>query len=306
MLKTLLYIIFILSTSLSAADSLDIRLNADFNGDNNKDIFLSKNNEFNILLMDGINTQYQGSPAFILEPELSLKAAFALNSSAQAKADKALQKALSLWSPRFITDLNNDHNDDIIFVHKNTQQISIQLMDGVSILDTNKPSFNLEPSLSQAISDAPTESAKLKLEKNLAKALSSWILTHVADFNGDGNHDLLFTHKKTFRNRIQLMDGYQVLSGDEPLFELELDLRNSVANASDPKTLSKAQKTLDKALSYWRLRYVVDLNNDNNTDLIFVHTKSRAVSIQFMDGLNVLSSQSDEFKLALEPEVFGI
>ena len=240
MLKTLLFITFILSTTLSAADSVKIILHADFNADNNKDIFLAKNNEFNMLLMDGVNSQQQGSPAFILEPELSLKAAFALNASTQAKADKALQKALSFWEAKFITDLNNDNNDDIIFVHNKTQQVSTQLMDGLSILDTNKPDFNLEPILDQAIAEATDDKTKLKLEKALTKALSYWVLTHVADFNGDGNSDLLFTHKKSFRNRIQLMDGDQVIVDgvgfDSPAEAAGLDFDQIIQEVSVPRS----------------------------------------------------------------------
>ena len=236
-----------------------------------------------------------------LEPNLVEIVNTSVDPKTLSSAKKNLAKALSNWDLTHIFDANGDNNIDLIFTHRTSKKLCFQLLNGGLIQSAGYPTFVLEPELVEALNSAIDPKIISSLNKSLQKALLLWELKDIADFNGDSKDDLLFIHKKTKQINLQLTNGLNIIDHGTPDFVLEPTLVNAVLNASDEKAKKKAQSVLNKALTYWELITIADFNGDNQADIIFKHSKTHAMTIHFMNSIDILTHKT--LDLALEPKL---
>lgn len=93
------------------------------------------------------------------------------------------------WRLTHSADLNGDGQDDFIWEDVQHGRMAVWIMNG--------PGF------------------QNVLESKLMLELRGWNVTHVADFNGDGNQDLIYRNPSTGQTVIWLMDGTRVLDSTE-------------------------------------------------------------------------------------------
>jgi hypothetical protein len=85
---------------------------------------------------------------------------------------------------------------------------------------------------------------------------TDWSLCGAADFNGDGQLDLVWRNFKTAENRIWLMNGAQIIS----------------------------TVTLDPVNGEWQIVGIGDLNGDQKPDLLWADFWRGRIEAWIMDG----------------------
>jgi hypothetical protein len=147
-------------------------------------------------------------------------------------------------------DFNGDGNPDLVWRNKETGRTTIWFMEGAT---WNGGYANIEPTLTD----------------------KSWSLVGIADFNGDGNPDLLWRNSGTGITTIWYMNGATWNGG----------YANIEPTLADNK---------------WTIVGLADFNGDGNIDLLWRHFESGRTTIWYMTGPTWNGNYAD-----VEPTVVG-
>jgi hypothetical protein len=140
------------------------------------------------------------------------------------------------WMVAATGDFNGDGHIDVLWRHLGDGTNLLLLMDETTTL----PGSGLLPTLTNR----------------------RWTVAGTADFNGDGNTDLLWRHTAKGKNSLWLLDGTTVLPGSGPLPTL---------------------KDLD-----WMVAGTGDFDGDGNGDVLWRHLGDGRNSMWLLDGTTIL------------------
>jgi hypothetical protein len=140
-----------------------------------------------------------------------------------------------------------------------------------------------------------------------------WTVAGTADFNGDGNTDLLWRHTGKGKNSLWLMDGTTVLPGSGPLPTLkDLDWivagtgdfdgdgngdvlwrhlgdgRNSMWLLDGTTILAGTGPVPTLANRHWSVAATGDFDDDGRSDILWRHQGNGRNSMWLMDGTTIL------------------
>jgi hypothetical protein len=149
-------------------------------------------------------------------------------------------RLLENWQVSGLADINRDGHNDVIWRHPQSGDLYVWFMNGTT----------------------PTTGAPITPGRFTD---TDWQLRGLADFNGDGNVDLLWHHQKTGDVYVWLMNGTTAVSG-------------AYAN---PARFTNTN---------WKIVRVSDLNNDGKPDLLWQHPWSGALYAWYMNGTAVAAS----------------
>jgi hypothetical protein len=144
------------------------------------------------------------------------------------------------WQVRGLADMDRDGHDDVIWHHPQSGDLYVWFMNGT----------------------AATAGAALSPGRF---ANTRWQLRGLADFNGDGQIDLLWHDQTTGDLSVWLMNG-------------------TAAIGTSPTTPSRFADTR------WRLARVMDFNNDGKPDLLWQHQTTGDLYVWTMNGLTMASA----------------
>jgi len=157
--------------------------------------------------------------------------------------------SVASWVWWGMTDLNGDGKSDIILRNKNDNRLITLLMDGTDITSIQTLQLN-------GVDYKPS--------------VKSWAWWSYADFDGDGNSDLILRNVYDNRLYIFLMDGHMVSS-----------YQILKVNGADYKPSTAS----------WAWFRVIDLNGDGKSDIILRNKKDNRLITFLMDGQSVSSVQ---------------
>jgi trimeric autotransporter adhesin len=140
------------------------------------------------------------------------------------------------WSLVGIADFNGDGNPDLLWRNSDTGITTIWYMDGAT---WNGGYANIEPTIAD----------------------TKWSIVGLADFNGDGNIDLLWRNAESGRTTIWYMTGPK-WNGDYA------DVRPTVVGSN------------------WSIVGIADFNGDSNPDLLWRNSSDGTAIIWYMTGPN--------------------
>jgi hypothetical protein len=144
------------------------------------------------------------------------------------------------WRVRGLADFNKDGRDDVIWHHSQTGDLYAWFMNGTT----------------------PVSGAALSPSRF---ADNQWQLRGVADFNGDGQADLVWHHQTTGDIYVWFMNGTSAVG----------------ASYTNPSRFADTR---------WELVRVADFNNDGKPDLLWHRQKGGDLYIWYMNGLNATSA----------------
>lgn len=192
------------------------------------------------------------------------------------------------WQVRGFADFNRDGKNDLLWHHQGTGALYAWLMNGLNrIAGTYLPG------------DPVTD--------------TQWQVVAVADFNGDGNMDLLWQHMTSGYLYVWIMDGLVHVTGQFLTPDHVGDTGWQVRGAGDfngdgkPDILWQHMTSGDlycwtmdgltqKAAAYlnpsrvgdngWQIRAIGDFNGDGKPDILWHHKGTGHLYVWIMDGLN--------------------
>ncbi len=237
---------------------------ADFNGDGQPDLLWQHRTtgQLAVWYMDGVTRV--GGAALVPSPIADLN-----------------------WQVVGVADFNGDGQPDLLWRHQTTGQLAVWYMDGV----TRVGGAALVPS---PIADL------------------NWQVAGVADFNGDGQPDLLWRHQTTGQLAVWYMDGVTRVGGAALVPSPIADLNWQVVGVADfngdgqPDLLWRHQTTGQLAVWYmdgvtrvggaalvpspiadlnWQVAGVADFNGDGQPDLLWRHQTTGQLAVWYMDGV---------------------
>ena len=141
------------------------------------------------------------------------------------------------WQIRAIADLDGDGKADILWHHQETGDLYVWLMDGTVVTGGSY----LTP---RSFAD------------------TRWQIRGVADFNSDGQPDILWRQQQTGELYVWLMSGLTVTGG------------SYLTPPSLPDPL-------------WQIRSVTDLNRDGKADVLWHHQGTGDLYVWYLDGTMV-------------------
>jgi FG-GAP-like repeat len=144
------------------------------------------------------------------------------------------------WVIAGVADFNGDGKADILWRDNNTGAVVIWMLDFGG--------GTLQVSQSGTLGAVP----------------GNWVITGTGDFNGDGNHDILWCDRNTGTVAVWLLKGLQLLQSGN----------------------------LGAVLSNWAVAQTGDFNGDGRGDILWRDAKTGAVAIWFMNGSQVTQSAS--------------
>jgi hypothetical protein len=144
------------------------------------------------------------------------------------------------WRVAAVADFNRDGKPDILFQNTASGQLVVWLMNGMQVVSNS----NFLPTVSS----------------------TNWRIVGAADFNGDGNTDILFENTAGGQMVVWLMNGLSVVS-----------------NSNFLPTVSSTQ---------WLAVAVADLNGDGSPDIVFRHQSLGMNVVWLMNHLTVASNSN--------------
>jgi hypothetical protein len=144
-----------------------------------------------------------------------------------------------LWLIRGVADFNRDGKADILWQHQRSGALYVWLMDGTTAVSGTylTPNSNVD---------------------------AGWQIDGLADFNGDGEADILWRHKRTGDLHVWFMKG------------------TKAAGASDLVPARVADRR-------WRIARVADLNEDGKTDILWRNQQTGDLVVWYMNGIAMTS-----------------
>jgi hypothetical protein len=213
------------------------------------------------------------------------------------------------WQVRGVADFDGDGHSDILWQHVQTGDLHVWLMNQTSLVDDVEltprrlgrgwqiggvADFNGDGKadilwhdqekgvLYVWLMDGATVLTGVYLTPN-SNADTGWQISGLADFNGDGQADILWRHSRTGALHVWFMKGTKV-AGEGDLVP---------ARIADWR---------------WRIARVADLNEDGKTDILWHNRNTGELLVWYMDGVTMTSfapldpSQFTETDWTVAPE----
>jgi hypothetical protein len=189
------------------------------------------------------------------------------------------------WKIVATGDFNRDGHSDLVWWHSTDGQIKVWYMNGAS--RTSEVFFGSSP-----VSD------------------TNWRIVGVADFNKDGNLDLVWQHATTYQIAIWYMNGLNLLSstitspstasgwwivgiGDfnwdgHPDFLFQNQTLGDLAiwYMNDYSLISSTLTTPSNPGTGWQAIDAANMNGDSSPDILFQHTDS-SIAVWYMNGASM-------------------
>jgi glucose/arabinose dehydrogenase len=146
------------------------------------------------------------------------------------------------WAIRAIADMNGDGKPDLIWQHQTDGWLVVWMMNGTTYVEGRYLSPN-------RVAD------------------TNWCITAAADFNGDGDNDLLWQHARTGLMTVWLMNGTTFVGQG-------LISPNIVPDTN------------------WEIKVVLDVDGNGTPDFIWHHQTTGSLVVWFMNGTTLLSTRS--------------
>jgi hypothetical protein len=144
-----------------------------------------------------------------------------------------------VWQIRGLADFNGDGKADILWHHQRSGTLYVWLMNGTTAVSGTYLTPNSSPD-------------------------TGWQINGLADFNGDGNADILWRHKRTGDLYVWYMKGTQAVGASY---------------------LTPARFT-DRR---WRLARLADLNEDGKIDILWHNQRNGQLLVWYMNGTTMVS-----------------
>ncbi len=191
------------------------------------------------------------------------------------------------WKIEAVADFNKDRKADILLRNASTGELSLWLMDGITV--TSKTSLAVVDPNSKIIEVADfdgdgeadilwrnavtgevfiwlMDGTTIKNKGSLGVVGDlNWQIQAVADFNGDGKADILWRHAFSGEVFVWLINGTAVAS------------QNSLGVVGDLN---------------WQIQTVADFNGDGKADILWRHAFSGEVFVWLINGTAVASQNS--------------
>jgi Bacterial pre-peptidase C-terminal domain/FG-GAP repeat len=229
-------------------------------------------------------------------------------SGAKLTSPATLVTNLPDWKVVGSGDFNGDGSDDVVLVNRGTSpdngKVAIWLTDGTTFLSTGGSDF--VRSGNQTATDLP------------AVLPAGWEIKAIADFNGDGNSDLLWYNTQTAVGAVWIMNGAKVsptaskflptlpvgwtieavadFSGKDAQGASKADIlwRNAATGQAaiwimDGATPTTSSDFIGDPGPGWKVTGTGYFNNDDKADLVWSNPVTGKHAIWLMDGKNVLA-----------------
>jgi hypothetical protein len=216
------------------------------------------------------------------------------------------------WQVRGLADFNGDGHSDILWQHLQTGELRVWLMNQTSLVDdveltTRRLGFGWQiggvadfngdgkadilwhdqrrGTLYVWLMDATTAVAGAYITAE-GNPDTSWQINGLADFNGDGEADILWRHKRTGDLQVWFMKGTKATGASSLL----------PARAADPQ---------------WQIARVADLDEDGQTDILWHNRLTGDLLVWYMNGIRMTSrapldprqAPDTDWTVAPEPDV---
>jgi subtilisin family serine protease len=146
------------------------------------------------------------------------------------------------WAIRAIADMSGDGKPDLIWQHQTEGWLVVWIMNGTTYVEGRYLSPN-------RVAD------------------TNWRMTAAADFDGDGDNDLLWQHAQTGLMTAWLMNGTTFVG----------------QGLISPNTVSDTN---------WKIKVVLDVDGNGTPDFIWHHQTTGSLVVWFMNGTTLLSTRS--------------
>ncbi|MGC1403370.1 MAG: FG-GAP-like repeat-containing protein [Thermodesulfobacteriota bacterium] len=205
------------------------------------------------------------------------------------------------WKIEAVADFNKDGKADILWRNASTGELSLWLMDGITI--TSKTSLGVVNPNWKIIGVADFDHDHKPdilwrhavtgevfvwlMDGTTIKEIGSlgvvgdlnWQIQEVADFSGDGKADILWRHAVTGEVFVWLINGTTIAS------------QNSLGVVGDLN---------------WKIKGVADFDGDGKADILWRHALSGQTYIWLMNGLSVASMESPGLVSDLNWKIKGV
>jgi hypothetical protein len=159
------------------------------------------------------------------------------------------------WQIRGIADFNHDGRNDILWHNQTTGDLYVWLLGGTNGVVAASGSY-LNP---KSFSD------------------TRWQIRGIADFDGDGNMDILWHHQTTGDLYVWFLNGLTVTRG----------------SYLTPKSFTDTQ---------WQIRGIADFNHDGKADILWHHQANGSLYVWFLGGTGGVVTQGGSY---LTPRSFS-